>query len=145
LYCCITVVVVVVVVVNALLLYCLFSSVSSASPQDYGRSVLDYCVFHEMAQFNEWAIDRTLIFTPPLGQSVLMRYCISDSQFVPPFTLRPYIEDCGPGTEEFSFFSFFPFSPSPSSSSSSTSTSSISVFIITWIINFDSHFQVKST
>lgn len=64
---------------------------------NYGRSVLDYCVFHENAQFNEWAVDRTLIFSPPLGQSVLMRYSISDSTFAPPFILRPYIEECGQG------------------------------------------------
>jgi len=64
---------------------------------NFGRSVLDYCIFHDMCQFNDWAVDRTLIFTPPLGQSVLMRYSISDSTFTPPFLIRSYVEDCGPG------------------------------------------------
>ena len=62
--------------------------------KDFGRSVLDYCIFHDCAQFTEWDIDRTLNFFPPEGQFSLLRYSISD-KFTPPFRLFSYLEEPG--------------------------------------------------
>lgn len=63
---------------------------------DYGKSVLDYCIFHDCVQFSEWDIDRTLNFFPPDGQFVLLRYSISDT-FTPPFRIFPFVEEPGNG------------------------------------------------
>jgi len=63
---------------------------------NYGKAVLDYCVFHDCVQFAEWDIDRTLIFHPPDGSFTLMRYSLSD-HFTPPFRLYPCVEEPGPG------------------------------------------------
>jgi len=63
---------------------------------NYGKSILDYCIFHECCQFNDWNIDRTLNFFPPLGSSVLLRYSLSDN-FTPPFVMRHFVEELGPG------------------------------------------------
>jgi len=64
--------------------------------KNYGKSVLDYCIFHDCVQFTEWDVDRTLNFFPPDGQFVLLRYSISDT-FTPPFRIFPYVEEPGNG------------------------------------------------
>lgn len=64
--------------------------------KNYGKSVLDYCIFHDCVQFTEWDVDRTLTFFPPDGQFVALRYSISDT-FTPPFRIYPYVEEPGNG------------------------------------------------
>jgi len=59
---------------------------------NYGKSVLDYCVFHECVQFTDWDIDRTLTFFPPDGSFNLLRYSLSDN-FTAPFRLYSSIEE----------------------------------------------------
>jgi len=64
--------------------------------QNYGKSVLDYCIFHECVQFTDWDIDRTLTFFPPDGAFNLLRYSLSDT-FTPPFRIFPVVEEAGQG------------------------------------------------
>jgi len=63
---------------------------------NYGKSVLDYCIFHECVQFTDWEMDRTLDFFAPDGSFTLLRYSLSDS-FVPPFRIFPHVEEPGQG------------------------------------------------
>jgi len=62
--------------------------------KNYGKSVLDYCIFHDCVSFQEWDVDRTLNFFPPDGQFVLFRYSLSDT-FTPPFLIHPFVEEPG--------------------------------------------------
>jgi len=61
---------------------------------NYGKLCLDQCNFHDCCIFNEWDIDRTLVFYPPDGEFALIKYRCTDT-FDSPFKIFSYLEDPG--------------------------------------------------
>ena len=72
----------------------LFSSFSLNSPLPiaFGVVALDDCNFHEVVNLNEFEKTKTISFSPPDGESVIMNYrCSGD--FTTPFRVFPFLEE----------------------------------------------------
>jgi AP-4 complex subunit mu-1 len=68
---------------------------TSANAEFAGVCVLDDCNFHECANLEDFDSGRTLSFTPPDGEFVVMNYRIT-SDFKAPFRIFPFFELTSP-------------------------------------------------
>ena len=58
----------------------------------HGGVIIDDCNFHECVSLDEFDSRRTLKFTPPDGEFVVMNYRMS-SEFRSPFRIFPFLEE----------------------------------------------------